>query len=487
MSLPTPFDAPASALSALTRRALIQKVSALSVAKTATPLALSMAAMAEASAQTANDYKALVCIFLYGANDHYNTVVPYDQASYNDYYAVRKGAAIAGTPYEGIALTRSSLSATALAPLADGRQMALGPQMTGMKSLFDAKRAAVMLNIGTLVQPTTKAQYDNHSVPLPPKLFSHNDQAAYWQSGLTEGATSGWGGRMADLLLAGNSNASLTCISVNGDAVLLSGKDADAYQISASGLVTVNALKTGATLYGSSACASALSSVVRPASTNPFENEHTSIMRRALSNYDTLAAKIGAAPSTALNALFPTSTRNPNPNSLSAQLKMVARLIEQRAALGMKRQVFMVGLGGFDLHDFLPNKHPDLLQKLSDAAKEFDDAMAYLGVNNQVTSFTASDFGRTLASNGDGSDHGWGSHHFVMGGAVNGGQHLGLAPPVGVNHSQQVGSGRLLPSTSVEQLAAELARWMGTSTTDISTILPNAHNFNLYKLGLMKA
>jgi uncharacterized protein (DUF1501 family) len=184
-----------------------------------------------------------------------------------------------------------------------------------------------------------------------------------------------------------------------------------------------------------------------------------------------------------LNNLFPSS----GSNTLSAQLKMVARLVEKQATLGVRRQVFMVGMGGFDLHDFLPNQHPVLLQKLSDASLEFDNAMRYLGTSSQVSSFTASDFGRTLSSNGDGSDHGWGSHHFVMGGAVQGGQYFGLAPEIGITHNAQVGSGRLLPSTSTDQMAAELARWFGVSISDMPAVLPNAKNFDLYKLGLFKA
>jgi uncharacterized protein (DUF1501 family) len=183
-----------------------------------------------------------------------------------------------------------------------------------------------------------------------------------------------------------------------------------------------------------------------------------------------------------MNALFPSAANN----SLSAQLKMVARMIEQQATFGIKRQVFMVGMGGFDLHDFLPAQHPALLQKLSTAMKEFDDAMTALGRGPQVTTFTASDFGRTLTSNGDGSDHGWGSHHFVMGGAVAGGQFLGVAPEIGLTHNQQVGSGRLLPSTSVDQMGAELAAWFGVSQTDVKTVLPNASNFDLYKIGLFR-
>lgn len=466
-----------------TRRTLLKQGAALAFARTATPVAASLVAMANAAAQTATDYKALVCIFLFGANDHYNTVLPYDLTNYNAYYAIRKGTTVTG-PYEGIALTRASLAATALnAPLSGGRQMALNPQMTGMKTLFDAGRAGIVMNVGPLIVPTTRTQYDNKSVPLPPKLFSHNDQQAYWQSSFqTEGSASGWGGRSADLLLSGNNASALTCISVNGNALYLSGQQAISYQMSTTGATTVNAIK-GQSLFGSSACATALQTLMTQSGTHLLANAHTQITQRALNTYDSVANAIGANASTALSNLFPTS----GTNTLSAQLKMVARLIEKQATLGVRRQVFMVGMGGFDLHDFLPDQHPALLQKLSTASLEFDNAMRYLGTSSQVSSFTASDFGRTLSSNGDGSDHGWGSHHFVMGGAVQGGQYFGQAPEIGITHNAQVGSGRLLPSTSIDQMGAELAQWFGVSKTDMPAVLPNAKNFDLYKLGLFKA
>jgi hypothetical protein len=338
------------------------------------------------------------------------------------------------------------------------------------------------MNIGPLIVPTTLAQYNNKSVPLPPKLFSHNDQQAYWQSSYqTEGAATGWGGRAADLLMSGNSRSALTCISVNGNALFLSGQNAISYQMSTTGATTVNAIK-GKSLFGSASCANVLQTLITQSSAIPMVNDYSTVTKRALDTYDSILGAIGTAASTTLNTVFATAATN----TLSAQLKMVARLIEQQAALGVKRQVFMVGMGGFDLHDFLPSQHPALLQKLSSAMKEFDDAMISLGKSNQVTTFTASDFGRTLASNGDGSDHGWGSHHFVMGGAVNGGQYFGLAPEIGLTHTQQVGSGRLLPSTSINQFGAELASWFGVSASDIKTVLPYASNFNLFKLGVFK-
>ena len=467
----------------LTRRGLLKSTAALAMQRVSIPMATSLGLMADAAAQSANDYKALVCIFLYGANDHYNTVIPYDVATHTNYYNIRRGTPTAGTVYDGIAIGRNALSATALSTaLSDGRQMALNPEMSALQNLFENKRASILMNVGPLVVPTSRLQYDNKSVPLPPKLFSHNDQQAYWQSSFqTEGGAKGWGGRAADLLLSNNSKSTLTCISINGNALFLSGQNAISYQMSSTGATTINAIK-GKSLFGSANCAAALQTLITQQSSLPMASDYTTVTKRALDTYDGIVAAIGATASASMNALFPSSATN----SLSAQLKMVARMIEQQATFGMKRQVFMVGIGGFDLHDFLATQHPPLLQKLSSAMKEFDDAMTSLGKGSQVTAFTASDFGRTLTSNGDGSDHGWGSHHFVMGGAVNGGKFLGTAPEIGLTHNQQVGSGRLLPSTAVDQLGAELAAWFGVSATDVKTVLPNAKNFDLYKLGLFK-
>ena len=468
----------------LTRRGLLKSTAALALQRVSIPMATSLGLMADAAAQSANDYKALVCIFLYGANDHYNTVIPYDVATHTNYYNIRKGTPTAGTVYDGIAIGRNALSATALSTaLSDGRQMALNPEMSALKTLFENKRASILMNVGPLVVPTSRIQYENKSVPLPPKLFSHNDQQAYWQSSFqTEGGAKGWGGRAADLLLSNNSKSTLTCISINGNALFLSGQNAISYQMSSTGATTIYAIK-GKSLFGSANCAAALQTLITQQSSLPMASDYTTVTKRALDTYDGIVAAIGATASASMNALFPSSATN----SLSAQLKMVARMIEQQATFGMKRQVFMVGMGGFDLHDFLATQHPPLLQKLSSAMKEFDDAMTGLGKGSQVTAFTASDFGRTLTSNGDGSDHGWGSHHFVMGGAVNGGTILGTAPEIGLTHNQQVGSGRLLPSTAVDQLGAELAAWFGVSATDVKTVLPNAKNFDLYKLGLFKS
>jgi uncharacterized protein (DUF1501 family) len=278
------------------------------------------------------------------------------------------------------------------------------------------------------------AQYTAKSVPLPPKLFSHNDQQSVWQSSLPEGATSGWGGRIGDLFMAGNSKATFTCVNVSGNAVFMSGQSAVQYQVSSSGSVALRGVS--APLFGSQACSDALRALTTASRSHLMQAEHTRVMARAIDANVSLSAALATTP--ALGTVFPAD------NPLATQLQMVARTIAARSGLGAKRQVFFVSLGGFDLHDFLPTQHPTLLAQVAAALKSFYDATVELGVANQVTAFTASDFGRTLSSNGDGSDHGWGSHHMVLGGAVQGGRFWGDLPAVSVSTPDQVGQGRYL-------------------------------------------
>ena len=449
------------------RRAFLQRAGQLSLTGVAAPWALNLATMAEAAAQTATDYKALVCVFLYGANDHGNTLPPYDAATHANYVSIRGSLATA----------RANLAATALTPsvaLPGGRQMALAPELAPLKTLFDAGRMGVLLNVGTLIQPTTLAQYNAKSVPLPPKLFSHNDQQSVWQSSLPEGATSGWGGRVGDLFQSGNGKSTFTCVNVSGNAVFMSGRDAVQYQVSSSGSVALRGI--GAPLFGSQACSDALRALTTAGRTHLMQAEHARVMARAIDANTSLTAALATTPT--LSTPFDAA------NPLATQLQLVARLIAARAALGARRQVFFVSLGGFDLHDFLVAQHPGLLTNVGGAIKSFYDATVELGVADKVTTFTGSDFGRTLTSNGDGSDHGWGSHHFVVGGAVHGGRFHGTLPAFSVNGPDDVGQGRLLPSTSVDQVAATLAKWMGVSDTNMPLVVPNIGNYTTRDLGL---
>jgi len=442
------------------RRAFLKRSAAFGLVGGASPFVMNLAAIGEAAAATASDYKALVCIFLYGGNDYANTVVPYDQPSY-DLYANLRGT---------IAIPRDSLAQTILYPataLPGARQYALAPQLAPLIPVFDAGRMAVALNVGTLIQPTSKTNYTNRSVPLPPKLFSHNDQQSFWQACNPEGATSGWGGRIGDLLQSGNGSAALTCINAAGNAVFMSGRTAVQYGVTTNGPVPL--LNNTTNLFGSATGMTTLRAMMTGPRNHLFEDEHARVTKRSLDLQAQVSAALAAGPAV---------TGFPAGNSLADQLRIVARLISVSQELGAKRQVFFVSLGGFDTHDAILTTHPTLMTRLGAAMRAFYDATVTLGVADRVTTFTASDFGRTLTSNANGSDHGWGSMHFVMGGAVNGRAYYGTPPMLANNGPDDVGQGRLLPALSVDQYGATMASWFGVSAGNMPTVLPNINNYN---------
>ncbi|MGJ7495068.1 DUF1501 domain-containing protein [Variovorax sp. RT4R15] len=462
-----------------TRRAFLQRSSALAMAGTAMPFALNLSAMSEAAAQSATDYKALVCVFLFGGNDYANTVITYDDDSYNKYSTIRVPQASGGVAIaKDAALAATLLSPTV--PLAGGRQYALHPQMTQLAGLFNTEgNVAVQLNVGPLVVPLSRALYNNSNkklYPQPPKLFSHNDQQSTWQSSSPEGSTIGWGGNIGDLVLNQNSNSLFTCMSVSGNAVFLSGDSALQYQVSTGGAVRIGSVSSAssASLLGSSTVKSAMQLLTQQARGHKLENEYNKVTKRAV--------EAEGSVTTAIQSAYPAGTFPTT--GLGNQLAMVARLIRGRSTLGSKRQVFFVSMGGFDLHDNLIANQPGLMKQLSDAMAAFHRQMALEGMGDKVTAFTASDFGRTLASNGDGSDHGWGSHHFVVGGAVKGKAIYGSPQVVSIDNTStsagyegHVGQGRLIPTTSVDQYGATLAKWFGVPDADLPGILPNLKNF----------
>ena len=489
------------------RRAFLKRTGQLAFTGAALPMAMNLAALSEAAAfNNPGDYKALVCVFLYGANDFANTVVTYDNPSYAQYLNIRGAFTASG----GLALPQADLAATLLTPkvapvdsLGVTRQFALNPAMTRMAGLFNAGKAAIQLNVGPLVVPLTRDQYnstDHKTYPRPPQLFSHNDQQSIWQSASPEGSKIGWGGKLGDLALPSNSQTNFTCMSVTGNAVFLAGDQALQYQVTTNGAVKINSADVNKTTYGSAAVTSAIRSLVQQSRGHKLENEYNRVTSRSIAAEGAITA--------ALNSTTATTFTFPNANSLADQLKMVARLISARSTLGAQRQVFMVSLGGFDTHDFLARDHggfrdtnnaiiPGLLGKVSEAIGAFHDATVTMGISDKVTTFTASDFGRTLASNGDGSDHGWGSHHFVVGGAVNGQSFYGSPPPVSISDAKtgnaynpenqwHVGQGRLLPTTSVDQFGATMAKWFGVASSEMTTVFPNISNFpGLYSAGFM--
>lgn len=473
----------------LQRREFLRRSAALGFAGAAGPLALSLSAMGEAAAATAADYKALVCIFMYGGNDHDNTFIPFDDTSHQIYRAFRNvGDDLANRIYWDKASSDPSKQLIPLSTTVNGRQYAVQPVMRDLAGLFEGGKMGVLLNVGPLAEPTSKAQYEAKSVVLPPKLFSHNDQFSLWQSATldgAEGSTQGWGGRLGDIFLGNNpkdSAAHFTAINASGNALFMSGTTILPYQVSTSGPIAISSVGNTLSLYGRDSCKTAYNALLR--SVNPLshwmEKEWMRVVKSSLDNRETVYNSIKD------EIVFTTPFQS---DSLSSQLKIIARLIGAACAdtnpLGVKRQVFFASLGGFDLHDNLMGNHSGLLQKVNDAMFSFYKATEQLGIANQVTTFTASDFGRTLASNGDGSDHGWGSHHMVMGGAVDGKQFWGKAPTLDNSGTDTVGQGRLLPSTSVDEFAAALARWLGVAgdvsvaSSPIRSVLPNLNKFEV--------
>ncbi|MYN30243.1 DUF1501 domain-containing protein [Duganella levis] len=454
----------------------------------AVPFTLNLAAMGNAAAQNASDYKAIVCLFLAGGNDHFNTVLATDSSSWSEYQRIRTTTDSGSIALPGVGATGGVLPIVPNSPQS-GRTFALHPSLGPLKELFDAGRLGVLANVGTLIQPTTLAQYKAGAVALPPRLFSHNDQQATWQSSQMESsATSGWGGRMADIMASANGNSTFTCVSNAGNALFLAGRTVRQYQISGSYAVPINRLNDS--LFGLPAGSNPLRQIISGEQSDPFQKDHAAVVARAIDAQATLSSAMAAVGS---GVPDPTQYVNPNTgvaavNPLAVQLQTVARLIGGRSTLGVRRQVFYVSLGSFDSHDFQRTNQADLLAKLAHAMAYFDGVMGNLqgaDMRRQVTLFTASDFGRTFTSNGDGTDHGWGAHHFIMGGAVKGKDIYGSMPVTGLGHALDVGSGSLLPTTSVDQYGATLASWFGLSATQIADVFPGIVNFSNRDLGFM--
>ncbi|APX76001.1 DUF1501 domain-containing protein [Achromobacter insolitus] len=449
------------------RREFLLRACALGATGAGAPLALNLAALGAAAAQSAPaaTYKALVCVFLYGGNDPYNSLVPYDAAAYKAYAQARSD----------IALPRDALQATALrgkAPAPGGAQFALAPSLAPLKPLYESGDMAVLLNIGPLVAPTSKQEYIGARVPLPPKLFSHNDQQSYWQALAPEGAASGWAGRLTDLYANANAQRTFTGITAGGSSVLLAGRKVAGYRVGIHGSTQIELLTRD--MYGSSACTALLRQLI----TQPREH----LMEREMSR---IAAQSIDADTRLRAALADVAVPGDFSSPLAQQLKIVARIIAARQALGARRQVFFVSQNGYDNHAGLNDTHPALLKELGQALATFQQALSKLGVADQVTTFTASEFGRTLGSNGNGSDHGWGSHHFVLGGAVQGGRYYGSHPEIALNGPGFVDNGRLLPTLAVDQLGAALGGWFGASRDDLGVVFPNLRRFDAQALDLL--
>ena len=436
-------------------------------AATGSPLAMNLLAMGAASAQTATDHKALVCIFLAGGNDQSNTVVPANGAGYASYQQARPTLALPASQLLGI----SPVGYT-------GQALGLHPNLTGLKALFDQQRVAIVANVGPLSVPMTKAQWNNGSptVQVPAQLTSHSDQQTAWQTAQPNNPSeTGWLGRMGDLTASAfNAGSGVSiAMSMAGNNIMQAGDSTIQYQLTTQGAVKVRALND---LYRSAAGGVAMRQLMSDPRATLLENELVKVSARAI-NTEALVTNALASSAQAVGS-FPST-------GLGRQLQMVARMIAARSALGQRRQIFYVMHGGYDFHDNLLTDHGTKMQELSAAMASFYQATNTLGVANNVTTFTASEFGRALQHNGRGSDHGWGGHHFIMGGAVAGNRLYGQFPTVALGGPEDSGQGRLIPTTSVDEYAATLARWFGVSDSNMGIVMPNIARFANRNLGFM--
>lgn len=422
-----------------------------------------------AYAADTSDYKALVCVFLFGGLDCHDTVMPYDVSAYNAWADIRRPLVnqFAGARNRNALLPLSGTDA-------NGRSFAFGPEMPQMQALYNAGALSVVGNVGPLIEPMTRETYRNGSGQRPARLFSHNDQQSTWMASEPEGARLGWGGRIADIMLAAGANprATFTAVSASGNAVFLSGDVVRPFQVGSRGSVSLRST-SGDRFLGSTQLPQIFDDHFRD-----FQGSLDSLFQQDMINAQGFALDANADVASALDTDLPAGGAFPEDNRLAGQLRVVAQLIAQQASLGVQRQIFFVSTGGFDTHSNQAQSLPNLMGQVSSAMGAFYDTTVQLGVADKVTTFTASDFGRTLRINGDGTDHGWGGHHLVMGGAVNGGQILGAIPEPAFDHSADSGRGRLIPALSVDQYAAALGGWFGLSDSEVVEALPGAANFD---------
>ena len=405
-------------------------------------------------------YQALVCIYLAGGNDGHNTVIPVTTAlqNYSVYQAARGDLAI---------------PQASLLPINNGSDVyGLHPSLTEIQSLYQAGQAAVLANVGMLVKPLNRSTYKaSDSSMVPNALFSHSDQSSQWQSAVPTGlGNTGWGGRMADLLQSANSGANFPALtSTSGSSLFLTGQQSFAANVPSGSATLLN--------FGNSARQAGLQQLLT------FDNglQLVQAANATLGRGESYASALAGALATAT-----LSTQFPANNSLASQLQTVARIIKVRAALGLSRQIFFCQLGGFDTHGGQLAIQNSLLGQLSQAVAAFFQATQELGVDQNVTTFTASEFGRTLTPNSSGTDHAWGSHHFVIGGGVKGGKFFGAFPPLALGSDYDAyNTGTLIPTSSVDQYGATLAQWFGVGAANLSAIFPNIANFPTANLGIL--
>ena len=402
------------------------------------------------------DYKALVCVLLSGGNDSYNMLIPKGNAEYAEYAAVRSDLAI---PQDEILSINPEET--------DGREFGLHPSLTGVRDLFEQGKAAFISNVGTLVEPTTKSGMQGGSAKLPLGLLSHSDQVMHWQTAFPQDRSNeGWGGKMADILKSMNDDIGVSMnISLGGNNLFQRGETVTEYAINASGGVAIAGWDEPVPFL--QMMREDITDMMNKQYEDVFRDSYSGVLKRSVESNEVFNE---AVEGIMLNTEF-------SSNQLSQRMQMIARSIAARTELGAKRQIFFVEVGGFDNHDELTNAHAALMNTVDDALSSFYAATEELGVSDCVTTFTISDFARTLTSNGNGTDHAWGGNSIVMGGAVKGKNMYGEYPNLNLGNDLEIGGGVLIPTTSADEYFAEMALWFGISPNDLSQILPNIGNF----------
>lgn len=435
-----------------------------------------------------NDYKAVVCILLAGGNDSFNMLLPYDQTSHNEYVQARSGLYTNG----GLAIPRSELASTVLNFSEGGKEWALHPNMPGIRDLFNAGKASFITNIGTLTHPnTTKAEYESNT-GMPIGLFSHSDQIQQWQTGIPhERGAKGWAGKIADLIGDCNNNENISMnISLAGSNILQTGNTTVEYAMDPNyGAVGINGYNPDPMYLTETVRSQAIDSLLGQTYHDIFDKTYMDVVRNARDGY------VQFSEAFANTIQFPTEVF---PDTyIGSSLEMIARTIHIRNALGFKRQIFFVTVGGWDHHDEVINNQVEMLAMMSQALKTFQDSLganftyvdsngqqqSHQGINveNNVLTMLISEFGRTLTSNGNGSDHAWGGNTFVMGGQnlIDGGKIFGSYPSMDLSGANpiELGLGRFIPELSTDQYFGEVASWFGVPANDLGLIYPNLSQF----------